>query len=227
MKLPFQWGLLVLQLVFSPVVASYFGFKSKKVRLGQICGAALLSLTTLAPPIIAAPSGASFGPTPSYSKSPSGLEFYEYKAPSESEGPAAKQGDRVLLNMRAYLAGRQGWMYLDTFNSKSGEAVRLTLGETPCVRGLEIGLLGDGANMPAMKKGSKRRLLVPSSLGYTSRAQLPQPQDEGLKRRLFNTVFNPVRADREAEALGGESIVGKLIMDIQLISIQKGGIKNR
>ena len=141
---------------------------------------------------------------------------------SKPEGPPLKQGDKVLLNIRAYLAGRQGWVYLDTFKSKDGESIRFTVGEDSAIPGLEIGLLGDGekTGISPMKKGMKRRLLIPSKLGYTDKNQMPLPKDNGAKRRLFSTVLNKERSRRETTALG-DSVVGKLILDVQLIKIQK------
>ena len=46
--------------------------------------------------------------------------------------------------------GRQGWIFDDTFRDGS-EPVRMTLGTTDCIQGLEIGLAGDEGPMPAMK----------------------------------------------------------------------------
>jgi len=161
-----------------------------------------------------------------YTKSASGLEYYDYSRPSSTSTTASsqevKKGDRVVLNVKGYLAGRQGWLFLDTFNSKQGEAVRITIGETPCIKGLEQGLLGDGTKegMPPMTKGGKRRLVVPSRLGYTSRGLQPEPQDEGARRRLYSTVLNEVRGERERQALGGDSVVGKIILDVEVVAIK-------
>ena len=48
------------------------------------------------------------------------------------------------------LAGRQGWVFEDTFLGDN-EPLRLVLGVTDCIPGLEIGIAGDGENMPPMK----------------------------------------------------------------------------
>ena len=185
------------------------------------------------PSTLSTPSGSSFGPTSSYNKGQI-LEYYDYPS-SKPIGDDIKKGDSVVLNVRAYLAGRQGWIYIDTFKSTTGEAIRLNVGETPTIKGLEIALLGDISSsdltlnnrktidtipMQAMKKGSKRRVLIPSSLGYQSKDQQPLPIDDGAKRRLYSTVLNSVRGAREQAALG-DSIVGKVILDIQVIKILK------
>ena len=48
------------------------------------------------------------------------------------------------------LAGRQGWVFEDTFQGNN-EPLRLVLGVTDCIPGLEIGIAGDGESMPPMK----------------------------------------------------------------------------
>lgn len=192
----------------------------------------------------------------SYSKSAvPGLEYYDYPqsasrraaaskskaaATRSSEGErgveslpvAVTKGKNVVLNVRGFLAGRQGWLFVDTFNSDTGEAIRISnIGEpssSPSViKGLEYGLLGDGGagsdSMQAMRKGDKRRLIIPSSLGYENDRQAPQPLDEGAKRRLFSTVLNPVRSVREETAFNGDSIVGKLILDCEVVRISSPG----
>lgn len=157
-----------------------------------------------------------------------GLEYYDYPAKSSSKPlPVVSRGKNVVLNVRGYLAGRQGWVFLDTFNSAIGEAVRIqNLGEADCspavIKGLEVGLLGDDNGMQAMRKGDKRRLILSSQLGYQNEGQAPQPADEGAKRRLFSTVLNPVRGRREEAAFGGDSIVGKIILDTEVVRISGG-----
>lgn len=47
-------------------------------------------------------------------------------------------------------SGRQGWIFDDTFREGS-DPVRMVLGTTDCIAGLEIGLAGDEGPMPAMK----------------------------------------------------------------------------
>ena len=58
----------------------------------------------------------------------------------------------ILLTLFKYLiyTGRQGWLFDDTFKEGS-EPVRMTLGTTDCIAGLEIGLAGDEGPMPPMK----------------------------------------------------------------------------
>lgn len=156
---------------------------------------------------------------PKYSRSSTGIEYYEYKV---GDGPAAKYGDKIVWNYKGRLAGRQGWVFDDTFQ-EGKDPVRMVLGTTNCIEGLEIGIAGDKNEdaekaMPAMRKGGKRRLVIPARLGYMSTDQLPIPSEFGQRQRLYGTVLNPVRGDREREALG-DSLAGRLVLDVELLRV--------
>jgi FKBP-type peptidyl-prolyl cis-trans isomerase FkpA len=148
-----------------------------------------------------------------YTRTASGVEFYDYAV---GEGAEAKVGDKVAVHAKGFLAGRQGWLYLDTY--AEDRPCRIVLGTDPCIKGLELGIAGTD-DMPAMKRGGKRRLVIPSRLGYKSREQEPIPQEEGQRRRLYSTVLNSVRGDREEAALG-DSLTGKLVLDVTLRSLK-------
>ena len=148
--------------------------------------------------------------------SPSGIQWYDYR-PSKGDSPVAKAGSKVGLNIKGYLAGRNGWQFLDTTSSEEN-LIRLTIGATPCIRGLELGLTGDGP-LPPMHEGDKRRLVIPSRLGYLSSEQQPLPLSEDFRRRLFSTVLNAQRSQQEKKALG-DSIVGELILDVELFRVK-------
>ena len=151
-----------------------------------------------------------------YIKSQSGLEYYDYKL---GEGIEAHLGDKVSVNVKGYLAGRQGWLYENTFDTDT--PIRLILGQTPCIKGLELGITGDVEynDITPMKKGGKRRLVIPSRLGYQNTNEEPIPISDDLRRRLYSTVLNQERGRREKEALG-DSLVGKIILDIELLRVK-------
>ena len=89
---------------------------------------------------------------------------------------------------------------------------RLDLGTGTVVKGLEEGLIG-------MKPGGRRRVVVPSAVGYTSRQLEPIPRDFGSRQRLFTTVMNNVRIESEREALG-EDLAGVVVFDVELLRIR-------
>lgn len=156
-----------------------------------------------------------------YTKSPSGIGFYDYPQQQQRGSEEARLGSKVVLEVKGYLAGRNGWGYLDTTASDDeDDVVRLTLGSTPAIRGLELGLLGESPIMPAMHKGDKRRLIIPSRLGYISKDQQPIPKSEDSQRRLYSTVLNQQRAAVESRALGGDSVVGELVLDVQVVRLK-------
>jgi FKBP-type peptidyl-prolyl cis-trans isomerase len=143
-----------------------------------------------------------------------GIEYYDYKV---GDGAAPKVGDKVVFNYKGRLAGRQGWIYDDTF-VEGADPIRVVLGNNECIPGLEIGLEGDGADMQPMRKGGKRRIVIPSKLGYSNRLQEPIPREYSQQQRLYSTVLNEVRDYHEKEALG-DSIVGKLVLDVELLRV--------
>ena len=152
-----------------------------------------------------------------YVKSSSGISYYDYPQNTvirSSPKDVAKIGSKLAVEVKGYLAGRNGWQFIDTTSVEDGE-IRLVIGKTPVIKGLEIGLIGDGNTVSPMMLGEKRRLVIPSRLGYLNLDQQPIPLDPDNKRRLYNTVFNSERRDREKKALG-DSIVGELILDVQL-----------
>jgi FKBP-type peptidyl-prolyl cis-trans isomerase len=152
---------------------------------------------------------------PEYSRSVgTGIEYYDYKI---GDGASPKVGDKVVFNYKGRLAGRQGWIYDDTF-VEGADPIRVVLGKGACIPGLEIGLEGDGADMQPMRKGGKRRIVIPSKLGYTNKLQEPIPREYSQQQRLYSTVLNEVRDYHEKEALG-DSIVGKLVLDVELLRV--------
>ena len=163
-----------------------------------------------------------------YTKSSKGISFYDYppSSPSSSSDSMSSQitpNSKAAIDCKGYLAGRNGWKFIDTTAYEDGE-IRLVFEngqastKTPMIKGLEIGLQGDMENMKPMSKGQKRRLIIPSGLGYTDRKilQQPIPIDEDYRRRLFSTVFNDERQTRESTALNGNSIVGEIVLDVEL-----------
>ena len=86
-------------------------------------------------------------------------------------GPAAKQGDRVKVHYTGTLL--DGTKFDSSLDR--GEPFEFTLGQGEVIKGWDQGVVG-------MKKGGKRRLTIPSELGYGKRGSPPKiPPDATLK----------------------------------------------
>jgi peptidylprolyl isomerase len=92
---------------------------------------------------------------------PSGLQAIDLV---EGNGAAAKEGDSVEVQYTGYLAsdGTRFDSSLDT-----GKPFRFTLGKGEVIKGWDQGVAG-------MKVGGKRKLIVPSDLGYGTAGSPPR-----------------------------------------------------
>jgi len=145
-----------------------------------------------------------------FTTSESGLRFADIRVGS---GDAVEPSSRVTFHAKGRLVGKQGWVYLDT-QDEDDEPFRLTMGQDAMIPGLAEGLLG-------MRIGGTRRLVVPSGLGYSSRAEEPRPRSFGQQQRLYGTVLNQNRRTQEAQGLGeGQDVAGMVALDIQLINVR-------
>lgn len=100
-----------------------------------------------------------------FTKTKSGLQYKDLK---EGTGPKAAEGDTV----EVYYTG---WLKDGTkFDSNVGDKLfPVTIGETEVIQGWTEGLQG-------MKKGGKRKLIIPPSLGYKARKMGPIPPNSTL-----------------------------------------------
>lgn len=119
---------------------------------------------------------------------------------------------KVNIHIVGRLLGKNGWIFENSREDKGGEPYRLQLGSGMVIPGLEIGLQG-------MVEGGIRRVVVPSSQGYLDKALEPIPRDFGNRQRLYTTVMNSVRVDRERELLGSD-LAGKVVFDVELLRIR-------
>jgi FKBP-type peptidyl-prolyl cis-trans isomerase len=86
----------------------------------------------------------------------SGLQYQDLK---EGTGPEAKAGDKVVVHSTGWLKSNK-----KKFDSSldRGEPFEFTLGAGDVIKGWDEGVAG-------MKVGGKRRLIIPSELGYGKR----------------------------------------------------------
>ncbi|XP_047938199.1 peptidyl-prolyl cis-trans isomerase FKBP16-1, chloroplastic isoform X3 [Salvia hispanica] len=103
----------------------------------------------------------------------------------EGKGKEAGEEDTVQFN---YVCRRSnGYFVHSTVNQFSGESspVILRLGDEQMIKGLKEVLSG-------MKVGGKRRALIPPSVGYTSEALQPIPEEFGPRRSLLSHAKEPL-----------------------------------
>lgn len=125
-------------------------------------------------------------------------------------GNLVQVDSKVNIHITGRLLGKNGWIFENS--QQDGEPYRLQLGTGTVVPGLEVGLLG-------MSEGGKRRIVVPSSQGYQNQQLEPIPRDFGNRQRLYTTVMNSVRVDRERSQLGSD-LAGKVVFDVELLRLR-------
>eukprot|EP00953_Heterococcus_sp_UTEX-ZZ885_P022716 12556-Heterococcus_DN1.PRE.1 len=93
-------------------------------------------------------------------------------------GEEVTKGSRVNMHYIGRLAGRQGWSFENTYSN--GEPFRFTLGKDRVLAGLEEGIEG-------MREGGRRRLIIPSKIGYVDKQIGPIPKSFSNRQRLYAT----------------------------------------
>jgi FKBP-type peptidyl-prolyl cis-trans isomerase len=102
---------------------------------------------------------------------PPGPEKLEIIDDAEGKGPEVKNGDKVSVHYTGTLMNGKKF---DSSRDK-GTPFDFTVGQGGVIKGWDQGVLG-------MKVGGKRRLVIPSALGYGERGSPPNiPPDAGLK----------------------------------------------
>jgi len=142
---------------------------------------------------------------------PSGLRAADINVGS-GELPV-DSSSRVTFHVFGRLVGKNGWIFMNT--QEDDEPLRLTCGRGQMIEGLEEGLMG-------MRAGGKRRLVIPSRIGYNDRDHEPKPRTFGQQQRLYGTVLNDVRRrqERQSSELGGADVAGVVALDVQMINVR-------
>jgi peptidylprolyl isomerase len=95
---------------------------------------------------------------------PNGLKYCETKV---GEGPEPVPGSMI----RAHYTGRlvsNGRVFDSSY--ERGRPLQFKIGAGEVIRGWDLGILGSKSDgVPPMKEGGKRKLIIPSNLGYGSR----------------------------------------------------------
>ncbi|WPT16662.1 Peptidyl-prolyl cis-trans isomerase FKBP13 [Picochlorum sp. SENEW3] len=135
---------------------------SKQMAVAGIASAAILcapqltgaALADACPTMVKVPSGDA-----------SGLEYCDVKV---GEGDPPVKGTFVKVHYEGRLDSE---IASGTFDSsyERGRPLGFSVGTGTVIKGWDLGILGDGQTIPAMKPGGKRKLVIPSELGYGPR----------------------------------------------------------
>lgn len=168
-----------------------------------------LTLAVIAQPAVSASPGDWSSPglqapdnadLPKFFKTATGVKVQELQ---QGEGPALQIGDGVLFDY--VLRRSNGYFIYGTVEGVSFQPsdvpvgpVYFRLGSGELIPGLEEVLVG-------MRKGEKRRALIPPDVGYIGTELQPQPPTFGTKRQLLNHCKEP------------------LLFEVQVLKVQQKG----
>jgi FKBP-type peptidyl-prolyl cis-trans isomerase len=128
--------------------------------------------TSAAAAVLAVPSWAAAGgggaqPDLKFQSTSSGLQWADVRV---GTGPALSKGSTVTIDYSMSTTGaRYGTKIYSTANTDN--PYRFTLGDGSTIEGIEQAILGIQGVMEPMLPGGIRRLIIPSSLGYTRLAE--------------------------------------------------------
>ena len=117
-------------------------------------------------------------------KTPGGVKYFDQ---TEGIGDPAKAGDTVELHSTGTL--REGGSKFDSSLDPNRRPYVFQLGRGQVIRGWEEGLLG-------MKKGGKRKLIIPSALGYGKQGHgvlIPPDADLVFEIEMLSVTTPPPR----------------------------------
>ena len=132
-----------------------------------------------------------------YEKLDSGLVVQDLRIGS---GVTPTRTSTIKVRWTGRLIARYGW----PFQNEPAETV-YNLSKDLLIPGFIEGVT-------TMNAGGKRRLIIPSSLGYNQHTTSfgPLPSDFGNRRRLLSTVANPRRSDANS---------GAVVIDVELLKV--------
>lgn len=114
-----------------------------------------------------------------------GFSFAEAKL---GKGVAPTAGQRVAIDYVMSTTGARYGAKIDSTVDRQ-QPYRWTLGDGTTIEGLELAILGDGANVPPMMPGGVRRVIIPSKLAYADKAI---PNKNSLQLQDCSTGKGPV-----------------------------------
>ncbi|CDF77459.1 unnamed protein product [Chondrus crispus] len=113
----------------------------------------------------------------------SGLSYYDFIT-ADGDARPVTEGTRVSVHYTLGTTGaRNGWKIDSSYDR---DPLTFTVGRGEVVQGLDEGVLGMG-------KGGKRRVVIPSKLGYRTKDDRPVVMGFAEYQRFKNIYLNPDR----------------------------------
>ncbi|CAN8071289.1 unnamed protein product [Agarophyton chilense] len=145
----------------------------------QVCGLMMLQTPASSAAVrVADPSAGS-----EIERTQTGLQYYDFILPEEDK-PSVGSTSVVTVHYTLGTTGaRNGWRIDSTYDR---EPFTFRMGSKDVISGMEEGVLG-------MRVGGKRRLLIPSTIGYRNANDRPLPKGFAEFQRFKNIYLNPDR----------------------------------
>lgn len=129
----------------------------------------------------------------------SGLRYYDFITPG-SEAAPVDDGTRISVHYTLGTTGaRNGWKIDSSYDR---DPLTFTVGRCEVVHGLDEGVLG-------MRAGGRRRVVIPSELGYKTKDDRPVVMGFAEYQRFKNIYLNP---DRQYKP--------DLVMDVTVVKVR-------
>ncbi|KAG8388023.1 hypothetical protein BUALT_Bualt02G0082100 [Buddleja alternifolia] len=117
---------------------------------------------------------------------PNGIRFYELRV---GGGATPRPRDLVVMNVKGSVQG-SGEVFVDTFEGEKKKPLALVLGSRPYSKGICEGI---EYVLRSMKAGGKRRVIIPSNLGFGEEGA---DLGEGVQIPPFATLEYVIEVDR-------------------------------
>lgn len=132
---------------------------------------------------------------------PSGLQYYDFITPGSDAAPV-EDGTRISVHYTLGTTGaRNGWRIDSSYDRNP---LTFTVGRGEVVHGLDEGVVG-------MRVGGKRRVVIPSELGYRTKDDKPVVMGFAEYQRFKNIYLNP---DRQYKP--------DLVIDVTVVKVRHG-----
>lgn len=129
----------------------------------------------------------------------SGIRYYDFITPGAEAAPV-REGSRISVHYTLGTTGaRNGWKIDSSYDR---DPLSFTVGKGEVVHGLDEGVLG-------MRAGGKRRVVIPSKLGYRTKDDRPVVMGFAEYQRFKNIYLNPDRPYKP-----------DLVMDVTVVKVR-------